>query len=664
MDGENKIKLTISTGILKKQESQFWKIFESDVDEAEFISVTMMNSSTPPIIKHRTIRCDDEGNKFLVTDDGQPDKPLSRKKVVAPIETEPNKTRRTTGKDILWNKLKETAVDMNDDKHLRNLAVANVWDGLTDLERRFLASKAGEDLYDQDTEIDLRLYRREIMTNHNVDSNPSDSPVETTEGNAGQSVIEQVENVAKAESDNSLENLEEASEQEIRHGFQTPIQLATTYPSNSLLMTLEWIRRRFAQTLPADDALFQLLELRNSSLSPPPLAPTPATFMQAIDNVIRLVTQNVAQQSLVVPTEGRLDQLMNNDTIQALLVQLRQGNHDVQEALPGLNLLFQQSTVAIPRALSTIQQRMSRSEQQTVRQVQSESENSSDVLSPEVKESKNTYTFQSPKVLVKNLPSGGVLRVFPGLLDEVMRENVCREMNSVVKYRQYTVNGGDEPRIHSLYHKDAICTGSSCATDDLHDSSCKATPGYKYAGIRMKSRPLSELPEISQLAEGLKSVSEVEEWNVGVNTLIYRDGNDRIGKHSDDDQGEEKIMTVIISSPPEPRRVLIEEKKLLPGTQGEQIELLLNAGDAYEMDAEMQKHYIHSVPKKAKDVGFGYQRAVIVLRSGKTEYVSKDSGRPVSCLSPPPKVENYRFGPFPSLKYGDELPRSDMLRLG
>jgi alkylated DNA repair dioxygenase AlkB len=114
-------------------------------------------------------------------------------------------------------------------------------------------------------------------------------------------------------------------------------------------------------------------------------------------------------------------------------------------------------------------------------------------------------------------------------------------------------------------------------------------PGYKYGTTFMKGRPLKELPLVNKIADKLKILCSVEKWNIGVNVVFYRDGKDRIGFHADDDQGESMILVVIPSSPQGSRTVVIQTKKKKKADfvdGDEQFELLLSAGDGYDMDGK------------------------------------------------------------------------------
>ncbi|KAL7578972.1 hypothetical protein ACA910_019019 [Epithemia clementina (nom. ined.)] len=270
-----------------------------------------------------------------------------------------------------------------------------------------------------------------------------------------------------------------------------------------------------------------------------------------------------------------------------------------------------------------------------------------------------------------SLARGGSLRVWANLLDKQRLLPIQEEMRSHVRFRQYRIQNVDEPRLHSMYHSKASCKVAEDGTDPMQDENLE-TPGYRYANITMKSRPLSDLPEITRLADELLSVCQVSEWGIGVNLICYRDGQDKMGLHADDDQGEEKIMAVMIASPLVARRVLIQtaetKGKASNADDGEiveeQIELFLRPGDAYEMDGVMQQKYVHGVPQDTVQVGDGNQRLAIILRAGQTRWFKKDSGCPVPNLNPrPQKDPPYVFGPVAGIEYGKNYSRSELLSL-
>ena len=170
-------------------------------------------------------------------------------------------------------------------------------------------------------------------------------------------------------------------------------------------------------------------------------------------------------------------------------------------------------------------------------------------------------------------PHGGRLRVYLSILDKPAQEGLSDELRKSGCFRSYTIQGQHEPRAHFLLHEEA--------TEAFED---EGQPGYKYAQTEMKARSLTRFPNVKEVAEQMRKVCGVDSWNVGMNPVFYRDGNDSIGFHSDDDQGEATILTLLVESPPRPRRVIVKPKRKVPDHGDRQIVLFLRAGDGYDMD--------------------------------------------------------------------------------
>ena len=282
------------------------------------------------------------------------------------------------------------------------------------------------------------------------------------------------------------------------------------------------------------------------------------------------------------------------------------------------------------------------------------------------------------------LARGGSLHVWPNVVPVGTLADLHREMKEKARYRQYEVQSENEPRVHALYHEEASLAPPQQqlrSGDDDADPLANqkhSTPGYRYASVTMKARPLSELPEIYNFSKSMKTITTLGQvpqdsgtsWGIGVNLICYRSGNDRIGFHADDDQKESAIVTVMVHGPP--RQVLVRTK--LPkkkdkdrndgeDDETEEIRLLMSPGDAYTMDGAMQKHYVHSVPKEVRQAGPGTQRLVIVLRDGETRTFRKDSGLPVASLDPPPPTTCV-FGPVANLTHGQRHTRRQLVKMG
>jgi len=277
--------------------------------------------------------------------------------------------------------------------------------------------------------------------------------------------------------------------------------------------------------------------------------------------------------------------------------------------------------------------------------------------------------------------------LYPSIVSKVQQTAVTKELLQCPYFRQYTIQNNPEPRAHFLLHGDA--------TEDFDG---QAQPGYRYGAIRMKARPLHLLPQVQQLSSYMERLvveganrcrrrrrqrrRRASFWNVGVNPVLYRDGRDRIGFHADDDQAEEQILTALVSSPAgTTRRVCIRSKSskstTAPGNNqvddNEEFEILLDAGDAYLMDGEMQKHYVHSVPSDKKSVDDGssdgeksvsqQNRLAIVFRRGMQLEQTIDSGKPFASLQPRVQIP-YIFGGMKStLQEGSTYSRIEINNL-
>jgi SAD/SRA domain/2OG-Fe(II) oxygenase superfamily len=257
----------------------------------------------------------------------------------------------------------------------------------------------------------------------------------------------------------------------------------------------------------------------------------------------------------------------------------------------------------------------------------------------------------NPKYCVEvNAELGGTIAVWPELISEATAESIASEAFTSNRFRRYKVNGGFEPRVHYLLHDEA--------TDDFDGAD---QPGYRYSGVNMKSRRLQSF------STSLAKLCGVPSFNIGVDVVLYRAGKDKIGKHADDTQGEDRVMSVVVKSPNTPRHIVIEPQK--PKVGDEYIILRLGARDAYCMDHELQKHYVHSVPASTAgegSKGTNEPRLVTVLRHGTMRMVKDDGGVPVDNVEYTPPTLPYRWGEdsFPELKLDRRYSRSELVQYG
>ncbi len=109
---------------------------------------------------------------------------------------------------------------------------------------------------------------------------------------------------------------------------------------------------------------------------------------------------------------------------------------------------------------------------------------------------------------------------------------------------------------------------------------------------------------------------------------MYRDSNDGMGWHCDNNQNRSLTLCVVLKSL---ESLLVHIRPDGPPEEGdEEITIFVGKRDSYLMDGEMQKHYQHRLPKKPKEHGC---RNVLVFRHGMEKAVNKDSGEAVSDLA-------------------------------
>ena len=129
-----------------------------------------------------------------------------------------------------------------------------------------------------------------------------------------------------------------------------------------------------------------------------------------------------------------------------------------------------------------------------------------------------------------------------------------------------------------------LSANAAAPVDGDNASTVEAAPGYRYHGIKMQALPLSSEPAFEALSTELAAAYEFpnQEWNIGCDAIVYRNGNDNIGWHSDDTQGESKVMCIVPESPDISRPVYVRPKRTATKilTDGdEEIQLFVRQGD-------------------------------------------------------------------------------------
>jgi alkylated DNA repair dioxygenase AlkB len=130
------------------------------------------------------------------------------------------------------------------------------------------------------------------------------------------------------------------------------------------------------------------------------------------------------------------------------------------------------------------------------------------------------------------LHHGGNIKVYSNLINPLNQIKVEEELIEDPKlFREYPIQGGREPRANLFFHEKA--------TDD----EIQLQPGYQYRSTRMKAISYNGFPELERVAKQTAEHCSVPYWNIGVNAVCYRDGNDSMGYHTDNDQGEDTILS-------------------------------------------------------------------------------------------------------------------------
>ena len=196
------------------------------------------------------------------------------------------------------------------------------------------------------------------------------------------------------------------------------------------------------------------------------------------------------------------------------------------------------------------------------------------------------------------LVRGGTICFFPQFLQQTECEKLRMELlnEDVNIFRQYTIQNGNEPRLHVLV---------SC--DEQADMNIpESLVSYNYHGVKMVANAhISQFPELQQASRRSKTICKNNKnistkkvtWNQGADIIFYRNGNDKIGYHADDTQDEEVIFCAVVEAhQAEKVRPLHIKSKLAPPSAANgytkerlvdgdvELRILADEGDAYAMD--------------------------------------------------------------------------------
>ncbi|GAB4297423.1 MAG: alpha-ketoglutarate-dependent dioxygenase AlkB [Oscillatoriaceae cyanobacterium] len=118
------------------------------------------------------------------------------------------------------------------------------------------------------------------------------------------------------------------------------------------------------------------------------------------------------------------------------------------------------------------------------------------------------------------------------------------------------------------------------------------TKGYTYSGVHMQ--PFLWNQPLLQIKDKIEPLVN-HQFN-GVLLNLYRDGQDYIGWHSDDEKDLAKGSVIGSLSLGETRRFIFRRRD----NHQNKVELTLNDGDFLVMGGDTQKFWQHHVPKSAK----------------------------------------------------------------
>jgi len=118
---------------------------------------------------------------------------------------------------------------------------------------------------------------------------------------------------------------------------------------------------------------------------------------------------------------------------------------------------------------------------------------------------------------------------------------------------------------------------------------------YTYSGIAMSPSPWTSL--LLEIRQQLNDLSGNDFNSLLAN--LYRDGNDSVGWHADDEAELGENPTIASLSFGESRRFLMKQK----GNEGEKLSLDLNNGDLLIMKGATQQNWLHQIPRSRKQLG-------------------------------------------------------------
>ncbi|CAB9499290.1 expressed unknown protein [Seminavis robusta] len=248
------------------------------------------------------------------------------------------------------------------------------------------------------------------------------------------------------------------------------------------------------------------------------------------------------------------------------------------------------------------------------------------------------------------LPLGGELILYPNFISSGQCQAIESEAvggsddSACGVFRQYQIQNGDEPRLHSLL---------SCNDDDLvNGRMTEEASSYKYHGVQMKAfEHISEYPAMHDLSQQAAVVCGLQGFNIGCDVLAYRNGKDKIGYHADDTQGEQTIFcTVAQCEQIRYLHIVPKGRKKKECADGDyELKIYCSAGDSYSMDGKMQENYVHALPQASTKGKPQARRIALIFRHGDKIKTSIDNGFRAKTMEgklPLTPEQKYAFGPY------------------
>ena len=175
----------------------------------------------------------------------------------------------------------------------------------------------------------------------------------------------------------------------------------------------------------------------------------------------------------------------------------------------------------------------------------------------------------------KNIPVvNGSVRYFPDFLEADVADNYFDRLMRHINWRQPVVRifgkAMPSPRLSAWYADDGM--------------------NYIYSGYEEKLQPW--LPALLEVKEKIEEV--IRHPLNGVLANLYRDGNDSVGWHSDDEPELGPNPVIASVSLGAQRNFKMRPRKK---HQGDSIQIELSHGSLLLMTGETQHYWLHSIPK-------------------------------------------------------------------